>query len=125
MHTALTNTSIPLPRLLSGYNGCSVIYFLRAKTGQISWSDEVRCSSHLRSHVVSYLLYSLLSNWKRNASPKFFDTQVPSVCTEEIVFPRYNCYVFFCSAAQIQPFVKLLPLQNWQNFESFVQCLRS
>ena len=32
---------------------------------------------------------SLISNWRRTVSSKFFDTQVPSISTEELVLPRH------------------------------------
>ena len=32
----------------------------------------------------------LFSDWRRTISSKFFDTQVPSISTEELVLPRYS-----------------------------------
>ena len=37
--------------------------------------------------------YSLFSDWRRSVSSKFFDTQVPSISTEELVLPRHVCCV--------------------------------
>ena len=34
-------------------------------------------------------LSPLISDWRRTASSKFFDTQVPSISTEELVLPRH------------------------------------
>ena len=36
----------------------------------------------------SYIHSSLFSDWRRTVSSKFFDTQVPSISTEELVLPR-------------------------------------
>ena len=47
----------------------------------------------LRSLVVSLLLSvvsTLFSDWRRTVSSKFFDTQVPSISTEELVLPRHG-----------------------------------
>ena len=38
---------------------------------------------------ISRIHFSLFSNWRGAVSSKFFDTQVPSVSTEELVLPRY------------------------------------
>ena len=35
----------------------------------------------------------LFSDWRRTVSFKFFDTQVPSISTEELVLPRHACCV--------------------------------
>ena len=43
------------------------------------------CLSPLISHIHS----CLFSDWRRTVSSKFFDTQVPSIFTEEIVLPRH------------------------------------
>ena len=46
-----------------------------------------------QSLVVSLLLSlvstRLFSDWRRTVSSKFFDTQVPSISTEELVLPRH------------------------------------
>ena len=56
--------------------------------------------------VLSAILYSLslisrihssfISNWRRTVSFKFFDTQVPSISTEELVLPRPARCVLSC-----------------------------
>ena len=35
----------------------------------------------------------LISDWRRTVSSKYFDTQVPSISTEELVLPRHACCV--------------------------------
>ena len=46
------------------------------------------------SFVVSLLFISrLISDWRRTISSKFFDTQVPSISTEELVLPHHARYV--------------------------------
>ena len=42
------------PSFLLGYNGSTVTHFFQAMTWPISWPDEVRCFSHLQSHVVTF-----------------------------------------------------------------------
>ena len=34
-------------------------------------------------------IHSLISDWRHTVSSKFFDTQVPSISTEELVLPRH------------------------------------
>ena len=46
----------------------------------------IRCSF---SPLISRIHSSLFSDWKRTVSSKFFDTQVPSFSTEELVLPRH------------------------------------
>ena len=41
------------------------------------------------SRFISRIHSSLFSDWRRSASSKFFDTQAPSVSTEEHVIPRH------------------------------------
>ena len=43
------------------------------------------------SPLISRIHFSLISNWRRTVSSKFFDTQVPSTFTEELVLPRLCC----------------------------------
>ena len=40
------------------------------------------------SPLTSRIHSRLISDWRRTASSKFFDTQVPSISTEELVLPR-------------------------------------
>ena len=41
---------------------------------------------------------SSFSDWRRTVSSKFFDTQVPSISTEELVFLRYA----FCTYSRLR-----------------------
>ena len=38
--------------------------------------------------LISRIHSSLFSDWRRTVSSKFFDTQIPSISTEEFVLPR-------------------------------------
>ena len=40
------------------------------------------------SSLISRIHFSLFSDWRRTVSSKFFDTQVSSISTEELVLPR-------------------------------------
>ena len=60
----------------------------------MSWPDGEHYSCPLQSLVVSLLLYLVSTlvfflDWRRTVSLKFFDTQVPSISTEELVLPRH------------------------------------
>ena len=41
------------------------------------------------SPLISHIQSSLISDWRRTVSSKFFDTQVLSISTEELVLPRH------------------------------------
>ena len=41
------------------------------------------------SPLISRIHSCLFSDWRRTVSSKFFDTQVPSIATEELVLPRH------------------------------------
>ena len=41
------------------------------------------------SPLISRIHSRLISDWRRTVSSKYFDTQVPSISTEELVLPRY------------------------------------
>ena len=41
------------------------------------------------SSLISRIHSRLISDWRRTVSSKFFDTQVPSISTEELVLPRH------------------------------------
>ena len=45
------------------------------------------------SPLISRIHSSLFSDWRRTVSSKFFDTQVPSISTKELVLPRHARYV--------------------------------
>ena len=81
------------PPILSGCNGSPDIRFSWATTRLMSWPDGER---YLRPpqplcSLSSYLSYPYphLSDWRRTFSSKFFDTQVLSISTEELVLPRH------------------------------------
>ena len=82
------------PPDLSGYNGSPDTRFSRGTTRLISWPDRERylrppqslCSLSL---FISRMHSSLFSNRRRTVSSKFFNTQAPSISTEELVLPRH------------------------------------
>ena len=49
-------------------------------------TSAIPCS---HSSLTSRIHSRLISDWRRTGSSKFFDTQVPSISTEELVLPRY------------------------------------
>ena len=59
-----------------------------ARQGAQPLLSAIPCS--LLSLVLTLLFFS---DWKRTVSPKFFDVQVPSVSTEELMLPRHACCV--------------------------------
>ena len=79
------------PSVLSDYNGSPDTRLSRGTTWLMSWPDGVRYLRPLQSLVVSLSLLTsrihscLFSDWRRTVSSKFFDTQVPSISTEELV----------------------------------------
>ena len=86
--------------VLSGYNGSPDTRFSRGTTRPMSWPDGERYLRPPQSLVVSFLL-SLVSTLVLSRTggvlshPKFFDTQVPSISTEELVLPRHARCVLF------------------------------
>ena len=64
-----------------------------ARWGALLASSAIPCSL---SPLISRIHSSLFSDWRRTASSKFFDTQVPSISTEELVLPRHARCVFSC-----------------------------
>ena len=81
------------PPVLSGYNGFPDTRFSRGTTQLMSLPDGERCLRPPQSLVVSLLLSLVstlvFSDWRRTVSSKYFDTQVPSISTEELVLPRH------------------------------------
>ena len=82
------------PSVLSGYYGSPDTRFSRGTTGMMSWPDGERYSRPPQSLVVSLLLplvstLLFFSDWRRTVSSKFFDTQVASISTEELVLSRH------------------------------------
>ena len=60
-----------------------------AITGCLS-SSPIPCSL---SPLISRIHSCLFSDWRHTVSSKYFDTQVPSISTEELVLPRHARYV--------------------------------
>ena len=50
------------------------------------------------SPLISYIHFCLFSDWRRTVSSKFFDTQVSSVSTEELVLSCHAC----CSLSRLR-----------------------
>ena len=57
-----------------------------ARRGALLAPSAIPCSL---SPLISRIHSRLISDWRRTVSSKFFDTQVPSISTEELVFPRH------------------------------------
>ena len=82
------------PPVLSGYNGFPDICFFSgnnaadelARWGALLAPSAIPCSL---SPLISRIHSCLFSDWRRTVSSKFFDTQVPSIATEELVLPRH------------------------------------
>ena len=60
-----------------------------ARWGALLVPSTIPCSFSLISRIHS----GLISDWRRTVSSKFFDTQVPSISTEELVLPCHACCV--------------------------------
>ena len=61
-----------------------------ARRGALLALSAIPCSL---SPLISCIQSCLFSDWRRNVSSKFFDTQVLSISTEELVLPRHACCV--------------------------------
>ena len=57
-----------------------------ARQGALLAPSAIPCSLSL---LISRIHSCLISDWRRTVSSKFFDTQVPSISTEELVLPRH------------------------------------
>ena len=57
-----------------------------ARRGVLLAPSAIPCSL---SPFISRVHSCLISDWRRTASLKFFDTQVPSISTEKLVLPRH------------------------------------
>ena len=60
----------------------------------MSWPDGeryLRPPLSLASPLISRIHSRLISDWRRTVSSKYFDTQVPSISTEELVLSRLRC----------------------------------
>ena len=58
-----------------------------ARRGALLAPSAIPCSL---SAPISRIHSRLISDWRRTVSSKFFDTQVPSISTEELVLPRHS-----------------------------------
>ena len=58
-----------------------------ARLGALLVSSAMPCSHF---SLISGIHSSLFSDWRHTVSSKFFDTQVPSISTEELVLPRHT-----------------------------------
>ena len=90
-------------RVLSDYNGSPDTRFSRGTTRLMNWPDGERYLHPPQSLVVSLVstlisrVHScLFSESRHTVSSKFFDTQVPSIFTEELVLPRHARCVLSC-----------------------------
>ena len=77
---------VPRHSFLLGNNAADEL----AKRGVLLVSSTIPCSL---SPLVSRIHYCLFSDWRRIVSSKYFDTQVSSISTEELVLPRHACCV--------------------------------
>ena len=57
-----------------------------ARRGALLATSAIPCSL---SPLISRIHSLLFSDWRRTVSSKYFDTQVPSISTEELVLPRH------------------------------------
>ena len=57
-----------------------------ARRGALLAPSAIPCSL---SPLISRIHFYLFSDWRRTVSSKYFDTQVPSTSTEELVLPRH------------------------------------
>ena len=62
-----------------------------ARRGALLAPSAIPCSL---SPLISRIHSRLFSDWRRTVSSKYFDTQVPSISTEELVLPRHARCVF-------------------------------
>ena len=82
------------PPVLSGYKWVPGHSFLPgndtadelARRGALLAPSAIPCSL---SPLISRIHSRLFSDWRRTVSSKYFDTQVPSISTEELVLPRH------------------------------------
>ena len=64
-------------------------------------------------------------DWRRTVSSKFFDTQVLSISTEELLLPRHARCVLSRLRCNRHLSFRFITLYDWQNRESFMQRLRT
>ena len=83
------------PPVLSGYNGSAHSFLPRnnaadelARRGALLGPSAIPSSL---SPLISRIHSRLISDWRHTVSLKFFDTQVSSISTEELVVSRLRC----------------------------------
>ena len=82
------------------------IQAIQTQDDKVAYVQARLLSTLLREGQVSYIVIPrtacvtisrihscLFSDWRRTVSSKYFDTQVPSISTEELVLPRHACCV--------------------------------
>ena len=80
------------PPVLLHYNGSPKTRFSWGTTRLMSWPDGECAPSVIHfslSPFISRIQPSIFSDWRRTVSSQFFDTQVPSISTGELVLPRH------------------------------------
>ena len=77
---------IPRHLFLSGNDAADEL----ARRGALLASSTISCSL---CSLISRIHSCLFSDWRRAILSKFFDKQVSSIFTEELVFPRHACCV--------------------------------
>ena len=80
---------VPGHTFLSGNDAADEL----ARRGALLAPSAIPCSL---SPLISRIHSRLISDWRRTVSSKFFDTQVPSISTEELVLPRHARCVLSC-----------------------------
>ena len=75
--------------VLSGYQWVSGRLFLPGNNpaDELLAPSAIPCSL---SSLISRIHSSLFADWRRTVSSEFFDIQVPSISTEELVLPRHD-----------------------------------
>ena len=87
-------------------------------------ADELaRRGALLAPSAIPCSLSPLISDWRRTVSSKYFDTQVPSISTEELVLPRHARCVLSRLHCNGHSLLLGSSLQDWQNRVSFLQRL--
>ena len=93
-----------------------------ARQGALLVPSTIPCSL---SRLIFRIHSSLFSDWRRTASSKFFDTQVPSIFTEELVLSRQARCVLSRLHCNGHSLLSSSYLFNWQNREFVMQRMRT